>query len=223
MGEMSGAYVDSREAIAALAAELSDDELRAPVPACPGWTAKDVISHLSGIAVDTMSGVIEGAGSEEYTSRQVEARKDKDASAIIEEWRAAKLETILDGLHPAITGGIIGDLFTHEQDFRGAVGRPGGRDSKAFEIALDSYTRFLGRRIKEAGLPALTVEAGGKSWVAGKGDPVGTVSGEPFELLRCLTGRRTLDEIRALDWSTDPEPYLKVFTMYGLPDSSLSE
>ncbi|MGH2808596.1 MAG: maleylpyruvate isomerase family mycothiol-dependent enzyme [Actinomycetota bacterium] len=223
MGDMSEAYTEARERIAAIAEELSDDDLQASVPACPAWTATDVISHLAGIAVDTMAGVIEGAGSEAYTSRQVEARKGKDVGAVIEEWREAKLETILDGLHPAIAGGIIGDLFTHEQDFRGAVGRPGGHDSKAFEIALDSYTRFLGRRIKEAGLPALTVEAAGTSWVAGKGDPVGTVSGEPFELLRCLTGRRTLDEIRALGWSTDPDPYLKIFAMYGIPDASLSE
>jgi uncharacterized protein (TIGR03083 family) len=223
MGEMSEAYVGSREAIAEIATALSDEELQTAVPACPGWTAKDLVSHLTGIATDTMSGVIEGAGSEAYTSRQVEERKDKDIQAIVEEWRATKFEDILDGLHPAITGGIIGDLFTHEQDFRGALGRPGGRDSKAFEISLDSHIRFLGRRIKEAGLPALEVKAGDLTSVAGKGDPAGSVSGEPFELLRAITGRRTLDEIRSLDWSTDPEPYLKVFTMYGLPDASLSE
>jgi uncharacterized protein (TIGR03083 family) len=223
MGEMSDAYVEGRERIAEIALALSDDELKRDVPACPGWTAKDVVSHLTGIAVDTMSGVIEGAGSDEYTSRQVDQRKDKEIAAIVDEWRAANLESILDGVHPAIAGGIIGDLFTHEQDFRGAVGQPGGRDSKAFEVALDSYTRFLGRRIKEAGLPALEVRAGDRSWVAGKGDPAGTVSGEPFEILRSLTGRRTLDEIRDLDWSTDPEPYLKTFSMYGLPDASLAE
>jgi uncharacterized protein (TIGR03083 family) len=220
---MSEAYVEARERIAEMAIALSEEDLQAGVPACPGWTAKDLVSHLAGIATDTMSGVIENAGSEAYTSRQVDERKHKDIAAIVDEWRAAKLETILDGLHPAIAGGIIGDLFTHEQDFRGAVGTPGGRDSTAFEIALDSYTRFFGRRIKEAGLPALEVKAGDRSWVAGKGDPVGTVSGEPFELLRGLTGRRTLDEVRALEWSTDPEPYLKVFSMYGQPDASLSE
>jgi hypothetical protein len=37
------------------------------------------------------------------------------------------------------------------------------------------------------------------------------VSAPPVELFNSLTGRRSLRQIRALRWSADPEPRLRVF------------
>jgi hypothetical protein len=101
--------------------------------------------------------------------------------------------------------------------------RPGGTDTAAFAIALDSYTRFFGKRLKNAGIPAVEVKAGDKTWVAGNGDPLISVAAEPFEMLRSLTGRRTREQVRALEWTGDPEPYLDLFSMYGMPDKDLDE
>ena len=225
MAEYADAYREGRERVVELMTSISDNELTREVPACPGWQTRDLLAHLVGICTDTNAGNIEGAGSEEYTSRQVNERKDRSVDEIVAEWneQAPAFEQMLDSIHPAISGGIIGDLVTHEQDARGAVDKAGGRDGLAFELALDSQVRFFGRRIKEAKLPTLLVRAGGKEWAAGKEEVVGTLEADPFELIRGLTGRRTHGQIRALGWSIDPGPYLPVFSMYGLPGSDLHE
>ena len=223
MSQPSVAYAEARERVAELMSELPEEDLTRIVPACPDWTTKDLLAHVSAIAVDTSEGNIEGAGSDEWTSRQIDERKDRSVDDLLAEWRSSSIESVLDSVHPAIAGGIIGDLVTHEQDLRGAIGAPGGRDSDAFEMALDSFVRFFGRRIKEAALPPLEVRAEDRVWNLGKGDPVGSLTADPFELLRGVTGRRTLDQVRSLDWSLDPEPYLAVFSMYGIPEEPLPE
>ena len=223
MTQPSAAYAAARDRVAELMTSLPDEDLTRNVPACPAWTTKDLLAHVVAIATDTSEGNIEGAGSDEWTDRQIDERKDKSVDQLIAEWRSSSIEAILDAVHPAIAGGIIGDLVTHEQDLRGALDAPGGTDSDAFEMALDSYVRFFGRRIKEARLPPLEVRAGDKIWQLGKGEPEVTLKTEPFELLRGVTGRRTLAQVRSFDWSGDPEPYLKVFSMYGIPEEPLPE
>ncbi len=205
---------------------LSDEELARPVPACPEWSNKDLFAHLVAIATDTVAGNFDGGvGTAEWTGRQIEERKDASVDDLVAEWEqaAAQLEPGMDEMHPAIAGGLIGDLMTHEQDARGGLDRPGGLDDAAFEFALESYVRFFGRRIKKNGLPALEVRAGDRSWTIGEGDPVGTLEGDPVELLRGLTGRRTPEQVRALDWGVDPEPYMGIFSNYGMPKEPLPE
>jgi uncharacterized protein (TIGR03083 family) len=225
MGEYGSAYAESRERLVELMTSLSDEELSKPVPACPGWRTRDVLAHVVGIATDTLSGRIEGAGSEEYTSRQITERKENSVEEMASEWseHAPAFEEMLDTIHPAISGGIVADLVTHEQDARGALGAVGGREGDAFDLALESQVRFFGRRIKEAKLPTLEVVAGSQRWVAGKEEVSGVVEADRFELLRALTGRRTHDQVRAFSWSVDPGPYLPVFSMYGLPGSDIKE
>lgn len=53
----------------------------------------------------------------------------------------------------------------------------------------------------------------------GTGEPVGSVTAEPYELFRILSGRRSAEVIRALPWTTDPEPYLAVIAPYPLAGS----
>jgi hypothetical protein len=49
------------------------------------------------------------------------------------------------------------------------------------------------------------------------------VAADPFELFRALSGRRSLDQVRALAWVGDPEPYLELFAPYPMPASPLIE
>jgi uncharacterized protein (TIGR03083 family) len=219
------AYRGTRQRVTELITSLPAEEVERMVPACPEWSLKDLFGHLAAIATDVVEGRWDGGGSAEWTARQIEERRAKSVEEIAKEWEGsgAQLEAALDGLHPAVGGGVNGDAVTHEQDARGAVGRPGGTDSAAFAIALDSYTRFFGKRLKNAGMPAVEVKAGDKSWVAGNGDPVVSVAAEPFEMLRSLTGRRTREQVRGLEWSGDPEPYLDLFSMYGMPEKELDE
>ena len=219
------AYRETRERVTELITSLSDEEVERMVPACPEWSVKDLFGHLAAIATDVVEGRYDGVGSPEWTARQIEERKQRGVEEIAQEWAesGAQVEAAIDGMHPAAGGGLNGDAVTHEQDARGAVMRPGGTDTAGFAIALDSYTRFFGKRLKNAGIPAVEVNAGDKTWVAGNGDPQVSVSAEPFEMLRSLTGRRTREQVRALDWSGDPEPYLDLFSMYGTPEAELEE
>jgi len=225
MGDYGEAYREARIRTTQLMQSLTDEEREREVPTCPGWRTRDVLAHLIGIAADTAAGKIEGAGSDEYTSRQIEERKERSVAEMAEEWEShgSGFEEMLDSIHPAISGGIVADLVTHEQDARGAVGKAGGREGTAFDLALDSQVRFFGRRIKEAKLPTLEVRAGSRRWVAGKEEISGSVEADPFELLRGLTGRRTHAQVRRFAWSVDPGPYLPIFSMYGLPGTDITE
>jgi uncharacterized protein (TIGR03083 family) len=225
MAGYGGAYRERRGVIGDLVRALPDATVSAQVPACPAWTVKDLLAHLVAICTDTQAGRIDGVGSEEWTDRQISERRDRSIDQLLQEWDGAApgFEEMMESVHPAIAGGIIGDLVTHELDLRGAIDSPGGTDSEAFELALDSHVRFFGRRVKQAELPALEVRSGERVWTAGAGDPIGKLEGEAFEILRSLTGRRTLDQVEGLAWSVDPKPYLAVVSMYGLPEKPLSE
>ena len=225
MSEFAAAYTETRERVSELVRSLPEAELALEVPACPGWSVRDLVAHLVGVADDSLRGNVDGLGSKEWTSAQIQARADRTLEQLLEEWEAteAELRPALAELHPALAGGLVGDVVTHEHDLRGAVRRPGARDSNAARIVLDSYVRFFGRRLKQDERPALEVRAGGRSWTAGPGDPAGYVSAEPFELLRGLTGRRTRQQIIGFDWSVDPDPYLGLFPMYGVPERPLDE
>src|SRR5438105_1721599 len=90
-------------------------------------------------------------------------------------------------------------------------------------VTIDYYVHGLARRIAAAGLPALRLSAGQHQFDAGDGEPGAHVTAEPFELARMLGGRRTLDEMRALHWDGDPEPYLPLLSNYGTPSQPLGE
>jgi hypothetical protein len=106
---------------------------------------------------------------------------------------------------------LVGDLTTHEHDVRGALGQPGARDSGGLAIALPFIARNFGTAAAARGLPALRLRTADAEWVIEGTEPVATLSAEPFELLRALTGRRNVAQLRSLDWDGDPEPHLPAF------------
>ena len=44
-----------------------------------------------------------------------------------------------------------------------------------------------------------------------------------FELFRALSGRRSPAQIRAWDWTGEPDPYLSMFAPYGVRADALVE
>ena len=117
----------------------------------------------------------------------------------------------------------MADLAVHLHDIRGALGRPGDRDAPATDIALRFYARWLGRRLDEGRRPALRLRAGTREWVEGAGDVAAALTADPFELFRTISGRRSPEQARALDWTGDPGPYLAVLSPYPMPASPLVE
>jgi uncharacterized protein (TIGR03083 family) len=221
----SAAYKECRERIGGIAANLSPDDLNRTVPACPKWTVADLIAHLVGIAEDFGAGNFEKAGSDAWTKAQI-ARHSKPAMpALIDEWEAisGQLDQSLDEVRPGVAAMLIGDAVTHEHDLRGALNLPGARDTDAVWIALDRNVRRFGKRIKDAGLSSVVVRCEGREWQAGVLKPSVELEAARFELLRALTGRRTVQEIASLAWTGDPEPYIELVSSYPVARRSLKE
>ena len=225
MAGMAAAYKGARTRIQELAEGLDDGDLEERVPACPEWTVKELVAHLCGVAADSVGGNVSNLGGAEWTASQVEARRDRSVDELFEEWTALgqQIEAGLDDVHPTIASALIGDAITHEHDLRGAIGRPGARESEGVVIASSFYARNFGKRVKDAGLPTVVVHGGEHEWTAGRDEPVGTVRAPLFEMLRGLTGRRTTDEVKGFDWSIDAAPYLDIFPMYPVTPKSHNE
>lgn len=194
------------------------------VPATPDWTVKDVVAHLCGLLADVRAGNLDGVGTDAWTAKQVEDRKAASIEAILDEWsgHAAALMPSVPDFPRAMVIPLIADACTHELDILGALADTSARDTDAVAISLDGYLYRLNKRLTEAGL-GLRVRAGDLERAVGAGDPAATVTAMPFEMLRALTGRRSPDQVRALDWDGDPEPFIPLFSTYPMRSDPLEE
>jgi uncharacterized protein (TIGR03083 family) len=208
--DVGAVYAEGRQRLSALVAPLDDAGAAAPVPACPGWTVHDVVAHLTGICADILAGNLEGVTTDAWTAAQVERRREASLADVLAEWAevAPPVEAMADGFGPAGHQWVT-DGATHEHDVRGALGAPGARDSAAVEVGAAFVAgRFLAG-VAERGLPALAFRVDDRRWVSEPGPAAATLTTTPFELIRATTGRRSVGQLRALDWDGDPEPWLE--------------
>ena len=213
MPDVGVAYGACRERLSELIRELESGQLERPVAAADGWNVHDVVAHLAAVVTDMNTGILRGAGGPE----QVSARRDRPIGELLAEWEAGapKFEGALAALGESGAALVVGDVWNHEQDVRGAVGVEGGRDPFAEQLAIEGYARQRGDQIAEAGLAALRLRTGVDEWLLGAGEPGATVTEEPYELARMLWMRRTPEQVRAYRWDGDPEPYVALLTAGG--------
>jgi uncharacterized protein (TIGR03083 family) len=221
-------YAETRERVAALVSSLSEEELGATVPATPAWTPRDIVGHLAGVASDVVTGNLAGRGSDLWTAAQVSARRPMSLREVLEEWAetSKRLEPLLDsGAGPPDVLRVVADCYLHEQDIRGATGRPGGRGAIGMYFSLDLVIHGLGTRLDEAGLPGLRLRAAGREWVVGSAEPQMTVTApDAFELLRCLYTRRSRAQVAALAWDGEgAERYLDHFGRFAYAEEDIVE
>ena len=215
----SGAYRDARERLTELLGPLDDSDGSASVRSTPGWTVTDVAAHLAGLVADWLDGRAEGYGSAPWTEVQVLARRDRSIAEILEEWtaKAPRFEATMDdptahGLPDFMPYLAVADLAIHEGDIRGALGRPGGRDSAAVELGMKTYVTGVRQRHAETDLgPLLVVEDGGREWSVGRGEPRAAVTAARYELFRAMAGRRSREQVRRMSWSGDADAYVDLF------------
>ena len=208
MGDVGSAYQGARERMTAL---LRDADPTVRVPACPDWSVKDVASHMAGVVDDVLAGRLGGVGTDPWTAKQVATRTDRSMGEILDEWneKAPAFEAMLDSLGPPGEQAVF-DVVSHEHDVRGALGQPGAQDSDAVDMGLRWIANNFVTLVADAGHGAVRVIAAeGQAW--GPEDAPATLRAPAFELVRALTGRRSHKQIRAFDWSVDPEPYLPLF------------
>lgn len=215
-------YRETHERLTQLLEGIGDPEASTVVPSTPEWTVKDVVAHLSGLVDDWLNGRIDGYGTAHWTARQVDERRGWSFDEVLAEWRknAPDLETLMETGTPDLPAHIpyitVADLVIHEHDIRGALGRPGERDSAALQLGVKTYVTGVRQRHASTDLgPMLIRETDGRDWPVGTGDPVVTMAAPRFELFRTMAGRRSRAQVLAFDWSGDPEPYVDLLLAPG--------
>lgn len=160
---------DAVDGFVDIAATLQAGDWARPT-GCPGWTVHDVVAHVVGLE-DVLTGGAEPDVTlpgglphvtndvSRYTERHVHVRRGCRPDELIDELgvvvgrRRAQLAGDLDAPAPSFLGGqqplarSIGlrafDIFSHEQDIRRAVGRPGHLDGPAAAACLRRILRGL--------------------------------------------------------------------------------
>ena len=189
-------YHASRERVTAAVRDLTPDELDQQVPACPQWSVHNLVSHLTGVAVDFVAGNVAGAPRPPWTAVQVETRRNLPISTILDEWTAAgpALEQLVVSdttSHPLVCNPWV-DTGAHEADLHGAIGS--GRPP------LEVWLAVLDWMLDEPG--PLTVITPDGTYSAGSDGPSAVVRTSSYELFRAIFGRRSAAQIREWDWET---------------------
>lgn len=191
------------------------------VPACPDWSVRDLLGHMVGLVTDVLDGDEPDDHNEGWTTAQVEARRGRTGAELLAEWAgcAEAMVRYLDeqDVRP------LGDAIIHEHDLRGALDRPGARDTAGLAVVRATMADRLGGTVGD--LPPLVLRAPDWSWSSRDGDTPGAVlEASGFDLFRALTSRRTAEQLRSYVVAGDVGPYLDAFAQLGdLPERSLPE
>jgi uncharacterized protein (TIGR03083 family) len=223
--DLAHLYRETRQRVTDLVAWLGEPELETPVPACPSWNVRDVVSHLVGNIEDVNAGRFTVPPSDEQTTQQVARGRVRSLSDTLDIWAelAPAFEQLIQEFR--VWPGVI-DLVSHEHDIRGALGRPGDRRSN---VVLVSATAAL--RNFNPPMPIL-IASDDDVWQPGTNNPAryGPDDPEPielridaFELLRSRMGRRSRAQLAALRWSRDPAPVLDHLMIFGPAASDIIE
>jgi uncharacterized protein (TIGR03083 family) len=214
------AYRDSRGRVRDLLSNAGAGAVEQVAPAAPAWRVHDLLAHLSGVAADITAGNLEGVATDEWTAAQVETRRDWPVERMLDEWdeHGAAVDVVIPQFPELIAGQLLVDTATHEQDIRGALDAPGARDASSIALAFAPMARF-------ALSGGLRLHSEYETVVTGDGDPspTTTVRAPRFEFFRAMTGRRSLDQIRAYEWSGDPRPEDLVIGIFTARTSPLVE
>jgi len=218
-------YEEERRAFVARLRRAPIEHLSRTVPATPAWSVGDVLAHVVGITADLNAQRFGDGDGDAWTDAQVSTRRGRSIDDLAAEWdrEAPIFEEGLRLFGYQFGAHYLGDLLQHTCDVEAALGRSPVRDDGALTVALDFYLDSLDDTLHRAGVGALTVRVGDESWTLGTGDVVASVRASAYELFRALGGRRSLDEIAALEWSGDSDRFAGLLSRYPAPQHSLGE
>ncbi len=196
MDPYAAAFLESRRAIIELVDTCPEEEWLATSPLTPQWRVRDVLAHLVGVGEDIAAGRFPSGDMNAWTAAHVERGRDLSVHELAQMWSA---NTIADAFNEAFAQ-MLFDQITHEYDIRYALGRPGSTDTPGIRLSV----RFAKNIVR--GERPVVLWLDGEEWrVRGTADEENpfTLTSSHFEFLRAATGRRSLQQIRAMDWSDD--------------------
>ena len=210
-------YEETRTRVTELLAAQEGPAWKNPADACPGWSVRDVVAHMTAVAQDWADGRLSGAPSDEQTAEHVTRFPGLDETALLQAWADAgrRLEELAgtDGLEPP-----LGDIACHEHDIRGALGSPGARDAESVHWTAHTLIGMLRPPVPLR----VVVEDGEYRSGPAEGDEL-VLRTTRFEALRWRTGRRSRAQLAAMDWSADPSAVLDHLCLFGPARSDVIE
>lgn len=214
--ELVDLYRANRRSFTDLGRSLDEAEGAVVVPATPAWTVRDNFAHMAGVAADVLAGRLDGAATDPWTQAQVDARAGRTLAEVLDEWErlGPEVEVALAPREDRVDPRLVIDMWTHEQDVRGALGRPGGDRTTTVAWMVPMLVDGWVRRAAAAGLPGLRVVAGGAT-AGDPGAPV-VVEVDPYEAARATTGRRSVAQVAGFAWSgtDDPTAYVPAVVVF---------
>ena len=180
--QVAVSYIALRARVIDLLRSTPESSGNIVVPCTPEWTIQQLAAHLVGVPEDVLAGRMQGVASDAWTHAQVEMYGDLTLTELADllESSAPKIDAIIHNFPQPIISQFVMDAVTHEQDMRSALGVPGGRDSKAVEVGVGFFLNLI-----EVSDPPLFTE-------------LTNTSASLWDVLRSLTGRRTVEQMNAL-------------------------
>ena len=217
--DLGALYCAARERIGTLLDPATDT---LDVPATPGWTVHDLVAHLRGLVEDVLSGNVDGAATDPWTAEQVVRGRDKPLAQLLDEWneQAPQFEAFLSSPDGAVAARTVYDIHTHECDLRGALGAPAAPPDDFMAMAFPTTVENFLAAVEREGLPMVRVEPPEADAVGPDDAPV-TLRVDRNEFLRAYLGRRSTEQVRDWDWSSDPSPYVPHLAVFGPRDTPL--
>lgn len=202
-------------------------DLARAVSASPQWTVHDVLAHVVGLVADLNAARFptDGAG-DAWTAQQVESRRPRTRTRdeLCAEWEreAPAFEAGLRLFGYETGCHFVADLVVHLHDVQEALGEEPSKDPVVLAVALDHYCGFLTEAMGNMG--TVCVRAGTDEWLVGAGPTFAEVDAPAYDLLRCLSARRSRREMEALPWRGEAGVFLDGFEAalpgsYSLPAS----
>lgn len=214
---LSQLYGDSRDRLVALVTALDEPQLAVPVPACPGWRVRDVVAHLTAVGEDVLEGRLSGPPTEEQSAAQVARFEGSPFAEVLGRWDelAPRFAAAIDGFEvwPAVL-----DVATHEQDVRGALGAPGGRDTDVVRLGSDRLLSWM-----QPPVPLRVVVEDRAYDLGPEGDGAIVLRTDRFAAFRWRLGRRSRRQLAGLDWRCDPSPVLDHLVVFGPAATDIHE
>lgn len=219
-------YEASRKRMITLAGELTVDQEALTVPASPLWTVADVYRHLVGLPSDILRGNLEGRGTSAWTAAQVATRSGDTLAEVCAEWAVSgpKFESLIAEQGFALARPCF-DVWTHEQDVLGALGRTGDRADPALPTLVASLLALLRDGwAANPDLPAIEFVVDGASHHYGAGKPELVLRSTGYEFVRTIISRRSRAQMLAADWTGEnPERVFGALCRFDLPEQDLRD